>query len=312
MNTIDEKLEEIQGLASKYIKTIAMDIVVVLVALAYVFYQMVKLEPTELNPLVLIAQAFMGIVCGVVIKQSLGENGFSRGHNSKTWQDEEEKYNETCQAAIPYMEYSKNFYQYEEIDKKKNYRYLHLQEVRLRYDQWFDKDGFYIGCPLKDLKSKGYDRKQIKTIKKCVKVKIYPLNLFGKYIMSTDQDTRPEITEKGQRRKNILSNTVTATGIAIIGAYFVPMITNWSWASFVAATMQVTLWVLLGMLQLYQNFNFVVQDLVAVMRKKKEDITRFISGCEKHKYDYSPYEEIEHKTEIENAIKLLDLNTNAN
>ena len=64
--TLDERLEEIQSLTSRYIKSIAMDFVVVIVALAYIFYQMITLEPTNLNPLVLIAEAIMGIICGVV------------------------------------------------------------------------------------------------------------------------------------------------------------------------------------------------------------------------------------------------------
>ena len=98
----EEKLEELQGLASRYIKSLAMDFVVVIVAIAYIFYQMVTLKPTELNPLVLIAQSIMGIICGVVIKQALGENGFSRGYNSRIWNEEEEKYNAACNTANPY------------------------------------------------------------------------------------------------------------------------------------------------------------------------------------------------------------------
>jgi len=115
----EEKIEELQTFTVRYIKTIAMDIVVVLVAVAYIFYQMVGLQVTDTNPLVLIAQAFMGIICGVAIKQALGENGFSRGYNSKFWLDEEEKYNQACNTANPYMERVDNFYQYEEIEKRK-------------------------------------------------------------------------------------------------------------------------------------------------------------------------------------------------
>ena len=117
LEKLDEKIEQIQGFGLRYIKTIAMDFVVVLVALAYVFYQMITLEPTGLNPWVLLAQASVGIICGVTIKQSLGENGFSRGYNSGVWQDEEAKYNETCNGALPYVDRVDNFYQYEEIDK---------------------------------------------------------------------------------------------------------------------------------------------------------------------------------------------------
>ncbi|MBR1985034.1 MAG: hypothetical protein IKA31_04760, partial [Clostridia bacterium] len=193
---IDEKLEELQGLTSKYIKSIAMDLVVVLVAIAYIFYQMVTLEPTKLNPLVLIAQAIMGIICGVVIKQALGENGFSRGYNSKIWVDEEEKYNAACNTANPYMERVDNFYQYEEIEKKRNYRRAKLQGARLKYDEWFDKDGNYIGTI--EMYEK-LDKKQKRVLNKSIKVKIYPLNLFSQYSISSDQATKPEITDRKQR-----------------------------------------------------------------------------------------------------------------
>ena len=120
-------IEEISVSYGKYIKGIAMDLVVVIVAVAYIFYQMITLEPTDVNPLVLIAQAIMGIICGVVIKQALGENGFSMGYNSETWKTEEDKYNQACNTANPYMERVDNFYQCEEIDKKKTYRRQHLK-----------------------------------------------------------------------------------------------------------------------------------------------------------------------------------------
>ena len=193
---IDEKFEELQSLTSRYIKSIAMDIVVVIVAFAYIFYQMITLEPTELNPLVLIAEAIMGIICGVVIKQALGENGFSRGYNSKIWIDEEKKYNDACTTANEYMERVDNFYQCEEIEKKRNYRRTKLQGARLKYDQWFDKDGYYIGSIENYNK---LDHKQKKVLNKCIKVKIYPLNLFSQYSISSDQDTKPEITDRKQR-----------------------------------------------------------------------------------------------------------------
>lgn len=283
-----EKYEDIIQAIPKYIKSFAMDAVVVLVALAYIFYQMVTLEPTNLNPLVLIAGAAVSIICGVVIKQALGENGFSKGYNSEIWIKEEEKYNEACTTAIPYMEYTDNFYQYEIIEKKKSYRRQHLQEIRLKYDMWFDADGNYIGT--QEMFDK-LDRKQKRVLNKCIKVKIYPLNLFSQYTISTDQYSKPEMTDNKKRTQNTTKNTVSAVLIAIVGNYFMPLINNWSWASFISATMQVTLWVLFGIIQLYTNFNYIVQDKVAILRTKKEDISRFTSGCEKGLYKTSPYEE---------------------
>jgi len=296
--------EDFKSNYTRYIKTFAMDIIVVVVALAYILYQMVHLEPNEVNPLVLLAEAFMGILCGVVIKQALGENGFSKGYNSVFWTDEERKYNSACDTANPYMERVDNFYLFEEVEKKKNYRLQNLQAVRLKYDNWFDKDGNYIGT--KEMYDK-LDFRQKLRLKKCIKVKIYVLNLFSQYATSIEQDTKKEITDRIQRGKNITKNTLSATIVAVIGVYFIPMLNEWSWASFFSSTMQVALWVLFGILQLYTNYNFVVQDKVALLRKKKEIIKKFTTGCEKGLYLKSPYdkESVLPPIVVENEIQLV-------
>ena len=287
---INDKLEELKDSYSRYIKTVAMDVIVVIVAVAYILYQMIRLTPTDTNPLVLLAQAFMGIICGVVIKQALGENGFSKGYNSDFWIKEERLYNDACNTANPYMERVDNFYQYEEIEKKKNYRRQHLQGARLKYDIWFDKDGNYIGT--KEMYT-ALDFNQKRILRKCIKVKIYPLNLFSQYAVTSEQDTKREITDRLQRGKNITKNTLAATIIAIIGVYFIPVLNKWSWASFISSTMQVAMWVLFGMLQLYTNYNFIVQDKVALLRKKKEIIKRFTTGCEKGLFIKGPYDDVD-------------------
>lgn len=285
-------LQEIKDNPIKYIKGIAMDIVVVFVALAYVFYQMVTLEPNDINPLVLIAEALMGIICGVVIKQALGENGFSKGYNSDTWKDEEDKYNLACNTANPYMERVDNFYLCEEIDKKRTYRRQHLLAVRLRYDTWFDYDGNYIG---REDEYNKLTRKQKWVLNKCIRIKIYPLNLFSEYGTATDEYTHKEKTDKEQKAKNLGRNTLSAVLVAVVGVYFVPMLNSWSWASFISATFQVAMWVIFGVLQLYTNYDFVVHTKVAILRTKKECIKRFTTGCEKGLYTTNPYDDLSAK-----------------
>ena len=283
---INERIIDIKENPVKYIKSLAMDLIVVLVAIAYVFYNMVKLEPQNLNPLVLIAQSVVSIICGVVIKQSLGENGFSKGYNSVKWNEEEDKYNDVCNSAVPYVDRVENFYLCEEIEKRRNYRRQHLQAKRMKYDNWFDFEGNYIG------KKEQYDKLdffQKRTLNKCIKVKIYVLNLFSEYGTSTEQDTKKEITDKVQRGKNITKNTLSATIIAIVGVYFLPVLTM-NWGSFIASTMQVLLWVMFGVLQLYKNYSFVVIDKVNVLKTKKEMIKKFTTGCEQGLYLKNPYD----------------------
>ena len=279
--------ESIREYASKYIKTIAMDLVVVIVALAYVFYQMISFETTSLNPLVLLAQAFMGIVCGIIIKVSLGENGFSKGYNSDIWREEEDKYNETCSNYTDYVDDRlDNYYLYKEIEEKEIYRRKNLQAVRLKYSNWFDDDGNFIGTKEKEKKLKMYQKI---VLHKCIRVRVYPLNLFSEYANTSEQYTKKEITDKSQRAKNVAKNSVSAVLIAIIGVYFIPVINSWNWASFISSTMQVALWVLFGILQLYTNYNFVVKEKVSVLRKKKEELVIYGKNCEKGMYKENPY-----------------------
>lgn len=283
-------IEEIKNNPMRYIKGLAMDLIVALVGVAYVLYQMVSLETTKLNPLILISQAFIGIVCGVTIKQSLGENGFSKGYNSSFWREEEQKYNDACGFAIPYMDRVDNFYISEEIEKRKNYRREHLQAKRMKYENWFDKDGNYIG------KHEDYKKltwKQKLTLNKCIRVKIYIPNLFSQYATVSEKYTHREVTDKTQRARNITKNTISATLVAIIGVYFVPVLNSWNWASLIASTMQVALWVGFGIMQLYKNYSYVVNDKTALLREKKKDISKFVKGCEENKYLTNPYETIE-------------------
>lgn len=272
----------------RYIKGLAMDLVVAIVSLAYIFYSMIKLEPQNLNPLILLAKSIVSIICGVMIKQSLGENGFSKGYNSKIWQEEEDKYSDACYKANPYMDRVENFYRCEEIEKRRNYRREHLQAAQLRYEDWFDFQGNYIGTPSSFKKLK---LRQKLTVKKCVKVKIYVLNLFCEYGTASEQDTKKEETDSSRRRRNITNNTISAVVIAIIGEYFLAIL-SMDWAAVLAATLQVSLWVMFGILQLYKNYSFVVITKVDIRKKKKELIKKFITGCEAGLYQENPYDSL--------------------
>lgn len=295
-------LREFKENPIKYLKSFAMDIVVAVVGVAYVLYQMLTFETTKLNPLILIAEAIVGIICGIVIKQSLGENGLSKGYNSTIWQDEETKYNESCDAAIDYIDRVDNFYIVIQKEKKMRYRMNHLQAFRMKYSDWFDREGNYIGS------QEAYDKLTIRQkwmLKKCIKVHIYVLNLFSEYSTSSEQDTKPEMTDNIQRRKTLTKNTLSATLIAIIGVYFVPILGEWNWANLIASTLQVALWVLFGILQLYTNFNYVVQDKVKTLKEKKKLMARFISDSQKGMYKESPYSTDDSKVKVDiNSIRI--------
>ena len=269
------------------LKTAGLTTISILTGLIYVFYQMLTIEPTQLNPLTLIGSALVAIICSLTIKQVMGESGFNIGYGSDEWKREEDKYNDSCGTANEYMDLADNFYAQEEIDKRRQYRRVALQGVRLRYIDWFDENGYYKG---EQEKFDKLTRQQKKVVKKCIKVKIYILNLFSEYEIGMESYERKEQTDKMQRRKSLGKNAISAILISAFGVYFTFVFTNFDWGSFWASMIQVILWLGFGIMQMMNNYYFVVKDRVSILKRKKELIQKFIDGCKEHKYDANPYD----------------------
>ena len=275
-----------------FLKGNAINFVIILISLAYIFYQQVVIKRTDLTIEECIAKAGIGIIVGFLIKQGVGENGFNLGYRSEIWRDSLKKYGDACNSANPYMERVDNFYYAEEIEKKKTYRRTNLMNARMKYSWFFDKFGNYVEN--KDIK---LTRKQKRVLDKCIKVKIYHLNLFSEYNDQVGAETRRERTDKDQRMKMLGKNSFSQIVVAIVGAYFVATWENWDLASFITASVQVTCWIACGLMQMYSNYNYVVIDKDAKLKRKMELIVKFKKGCEQGLYIRNPYDEIEEMEE---------------
>ena len=103
-----------------FIRGYLINIIVVVISIAYIFYQMIVIKPTDLTIQEQIAKAGIGIIIGLLIKEGVGENGFSKGYNSNSWLLALDKYSNACNIANEYLERVDNFYRAEEIEKKRN------------------------------------------------------------------------------------------------------------------------------------------------------------------------------------------------
>lgn len=277
---------EKQKKLTKFIKTGLINAVVVGVGLAYIFFTMVTIKMGEVNILELLGKSVIGIICGIMIKQGLGENGITRGYNSEIWNKELGMYNDACNKANPYMERVDNFYYCQEIEKRKSNRRAIMMAARLKYSEFFDEHENFIGQDKIDKLSKF----QKQALHKCVKLKVYNLNLFSEYASVTTTDTKKETGDKEQRAKMFGKNSISQIAIAVAGAYFVPMLNEWNWATFIFSTLQVLMWCASGVMQMHTNYNYVVVDKVNKIKRKKELIQKFIHGCDEGLYKENPYE----------------------
>lgn len=294
---MDEELKKTK--VATFIKANWLNGLVIIISIAYVMWGMVKIETTDLTVVEVLASAGIGLIIGFVIKQALGEEGFVKGYNSMLWKNQLDKYSNACNMANKYIERVDLFYEEEEKEKKFRYRQSNLMAVRLKYNDFFDSQGNYTQPTIITLKkaenppkmqdrqpdTQYLTRQQKRVLDKCVKVKIYNLNLFSEYSNEIANETHRERTDKDQRHKMLSANSIALLSNAIVGAYFTAMWNSWNWGSFIGATTQLAIWIGIGITQLYTNYNYVVLDKTAKLTRKIELIVKFVRGCENGKYE---------------------------
>lgn len=279
----DEKNQKI----NRFIKGNLANFVVLLSSIAYILYGQVGLEKNNSSALIITVSAILGFFCAIIIKQSIGENGLNKGYSSNIWQESFQKYINTCNLANDYLDRIDNFYLYEEIRLKKEYRRKMLMRYRMHYEWFFDDIGNFVE---NKAKWETLDKIQLKILKKCINVKIYNLNLLSEYDNDEENLLHKEKTDKDQRSKMARKNMFTQLFTAVAGVYFLPTLVNWNWNSLIMSTIQVTIWIGSGVIQLYANYNYIVIDKVSKLSRKKEGIVRFVNGCQKGLYINSPYD----------------------
>lgn len=293
MSELVKSINEGLANARKNLKTILMDIGVIIVSISYVLYQLLTLKPADIDPLTLTAETLIGVLAGLLIKMGLGENGFTRGYQSDEWKNHKDKYNKRADMALPYSDKVEEFQERLKNERLIKVRRLYLSQYRIKYDDFYDSNGDFIERDIITPKARRkalqsgkmtnedlaqyivLDKKQIKALYKSCKIKVYIRELLNEYDSELSTYTHKEFTDKDQRNKKFGKNILSAAIIATVGVYFVPM---WAWSleKFIWGLFQVTLWIAFGILQLYDNYRFVVEERASALDRKSQDLSKFL------------------------------------
>ena len=303
--------EKADGVVSSFkqnAKTILTDVVVVFLALFYVFYNTIKFKLTDLNPWILLIQSVMAIIVGIMIKQALGENGFDRGYRNEIWINARTRYEKKADFALPYIDRVDDFYERQKIEKTLKNRKTRLSGCRMKYDMFFDGNGDYIEHEIwSPFKKRQYlkknkelpenvvvlDIRQKICLIKCVRLKIYVKNLFSDYEIGLTADERKEKTDKTQRTHNLRKNTFKTIAFSLAGVYIAATLI-WDWGSIINALFQVLGFIFVGLLDSSNNYYYITVEKVGILREKESDISKFlldVIGRDKFIQKFAPKEE---------------------
>jgi len=315
MANFREKTDELAASIKKNITAILLDVGIVGVAVAYIFYNILDFHKTETDPWRLLMKGLVGIFVGVGLKWMLGEKGLIKGHNDPQFTRPKDTFYDRTETAVPYIDKYDEFVNKERIEKTYRNRKIHLNNYKMKYETFFDENGDYIEHEIwtprqkaKFLKNPYDDSKELPEnvvvlyfrqrlcLKKCVRLQIFVPDVFSDYGDAIAEDEKAPKTENSVRRKNTRSNFVSAVIFAMIGVYFVPDILDFSWAAIIWSIFQVFMWLAFGIINFYQNYTFVVIDEVKQINKKDKLLTKFlifILGRDKYNELTKPKEENE-------------------
>lgn len=279
---------------AKFIKGNLLNFVVVLTSLGYILYTEIVLN-MSVSLADATASVVISVLCGLTIKMAMGENGIVKGYASSIWQEANTTYKAVCNTVNDYIDRVDNFYAIEKKEILKNLRKVNMVSGQMRYNWFFNEDGEYIENQEKYEKLK-FGQKRI--LRYCIKVKVYMLNLFSEHSLELKNMTHKEKTDKDQRTQSLSKNLVITLAMAIVGGTFTASFDKWNWANFIFALLQVVIWLGVGVIQLYTNYNYIVIEKVNKLARKKELIVKFKKGCEAGLYiDKEEKEEIKEEKE---------------
>ena len=291
MSSFDEELRELalrnEEKFQATIKKIGSYIpvfIAICIALWWLFYDAIEVESIQLNFAERFGLMLLTIFLSMVFRSLIANGGYASAKNTKTFLDAEANYEETASNAL---EKQKQILAYANDVASKNLyecRKSNLEANGLRYSDFFDKDGNYIGCDYKHANSLNLRQKLV--INKAIKQRVILPSLFG-YISSKWFGLKKEHSQKEHQAKTAIYNLLFGVFASFISVGVTFRFIGISIDSLIYAFAQILLWTASGYIQRLQNFNFILDVIVPLYKEKTHIINSYfaLSEDERNKYE---------------------------
>lgn len=290
MANINSLINDSTSKIKENFKTILMYVGVCLVSLSYPLYSVLGLEPADYSWTIITVKTIVGMVTGILIKMGLGEVGFDKGYKDKLWLNAKESYKKKADKCTPYTDKLDDFQEKQIKLRLEKRRRTFLQHNRIKYNDFFDENGDYINRTIYTKKqfirlvekvgktASDYvilDKHQQKALKRALDIIVLKRELLNEYDEFNIEDDRADETENQHRTRSLGKNLLSIAATTFVGTFFTVSFI-WDNASFFMAVFQVCSWLAFGILQLYNNYQFVTNERAKGLKKKENDLDIFL------------------------------------
>ena len=229
-------------------------ILILLVSSLYIIQGAFKLTQTQASIVEVLGNAALSIVLGVTISNTLRSSGLQAGRRSDIFASSMKAYGEVKVKATPYFDKLSQWCLFKNNNELLEKRRDIIQRGGLHWKAYLH--GYY------DTHLNTLTSEQLKVYYKAKHAKIPKLvanELLSDLPVSKTSRSKFGISEQTYKHSNVFFDIITKLTISIIGAYYMlePILNQEGVANIIWHTIQIGLWITLGILKYCEAKNFM-------------------------------------------------------
>lgn len=260
-------------------------IIVVFVAISYIATAFIQIEETGKSVARILADGIFSFLLGFCINRSFDLQGVMNGERDERFRASFALHGETVVKISPYIDKLDEWCAIKNKENLKVQRTRVLASEGLAYNNYFNEDGSAKEFQIDEKKLQNKylrksEKKRIKCFDKALHLKPTPLST-GEL---TSECTKPQDpynfgrTKEQYEKQSSAFDIISKVAIAIIfGYYGVSLVQNFSYASLIWKFLQVTLFILIGIINMYSSYFFITGEYRGRIVKKISHLEMFDS-----------------------------------
>ena len=273
---------------------------VLLISLAYVISSLVTISKTGKSAIEIIGTSILSFIVGTLITSAFRSIGVRKGDESEIMISTNKFHDKTVEEITPYINRLDEYCEEENVQALKKIRTKILAKAGLKYDDCFDKNGvaleITIDCENESSqqnvsrKKKRETKKKIRRKKnaynKAMHLKLKPLlssNLTSDGVNADNPFDFGSSKKTYTAQKNITGTFSRVLTAIIVGYFSVSFATNIDYATLIWNSLQIVMYIVGGVIQMYASYNWIVDDYRQSIIKKIDYLQKFKIWAEREK-----------------------------
>lgn len=268
---------------------------VLLISIVYITSSLVTISKTGKSIFEIIGTSVLSFIVGTLITSAFRSIGVHKGEMSEIMTSTNELHGKTVEEITPYIDKLDSYCENENKEALKRIRTKILAKAGLRYEDCFDENGIALEITIdwessqpsavssqREMKKKIWQKK--KAYNKAVHLRFKPLlasNLTSDGVNAENPFDFGNSKKAYTTQKNITGTFSRVLTAIIVGYFSVSFATSIDYATLIWNALQIVMYIVGGVVQMYASYNFIVDDYRQSIIKKIDYLQKFKIFAEK-------------------------------